>query len=329
MDKELKTPLVSIICLTYNQAQYIRKTLEGFVMQKTNFPIEILIHDDASTDETADIIREYENEYPEIIKPIYQKENQYSKKIAIGVTYIYPKVKGKYIALCEGDDYWTDPLKLQKQVNFLEQHSDYSLIYTRTNIYNQTTGKMENETFGYEYKGYNALLSINCIPTLTICMRTDAMLQYLKDVEPQEKKWLMGDYPAWLWIGYHHKIKYIPDITSVYRVSKESASHSQNPKKQEAFILSEIEIKEYYRNKFGIQPFEDYQKAINSLYFKLFELFFQARYFQKARLYSRRINLNLVSSRERRKVSRFYVRYLVYCLKCVIKSIKERNSQQK
>ena len=134
MDKELKTPLVSIICLTYNQAQYIRKTLEGFVMQKTNFPIEILIHDDASTDETADIIREYENKYPQIIKPIYQQENQYSKKVAIGATYIYPKVKGKYIALCEGDDYWIDPLKLQKQVDFLESHLDYALVYTRTYI---------------------------------------------------------------------------------------------------------------------------------------------------------------------------------------------------
>lgn len=324
MDKEAPTPLVSIICLAYNQAQYIRNTLKGFVIQKTNFPIEILIHDDASTDETADIICEYENKYPTIIKPIYQKENQYSKKVAIGVTYIYPKVKGKYIALCEGDDYWIDPLKLQKQVDFLEQHPNYSLIYTRTNIYNQAMGKMENETFGYKYKGYNALLSINCIPTLTTCIRTDAMLQYLKDVKPQEKNWLMGDYPAWLWIGYHYKIKYIPDITSVYRVSKESASHSQNPEKQEAFILSEIEIKEYYRNKFGLQLSENYQKAINSLYFKLFELFFQARYFQKAKLYSHRVNLNLASSRERKKVNRFYVRYFIYYLKCTLKNIKKR-----
>ena len=87
-------------------------------MQKTDFPFEILIHDDASTDGTADIIREYEAKYPDIIKPIYQTENQYSKGIKVSQVYQFPRAKGKYIALCEGDDYWTDPYKLQKQVDF-------------------------------------------------------------------------------------------------------------------------------------------------------------------------------------------------------------------
>ena len=112
--------LVSICCITYNHEKYIRDAIEGFLMQKTDFPFEVLIHDDASTDGTADIIREYETKYPDIIKPIYQTENQYSKGIKISATYNYPRAKGKYIALCEGDDYWIDPYKLQKQVDFLE-----------------------------------------------------------------------------------------------------------------------------------------------------------------------------------------------------------------
>ena len=107
-------------------------------MQKTNFRFEAIIHDDASTDGTQEIIREYEKKYPDIIKPIYQKENQYSKGIPGYITnLISSKCKGKYIALCEGDDYWIDPLKLQKQVDFLESHPDYSCVFHRYMIYNE------------------------------------------------------------------------------------------------------------------------------------------------------------------------------------------------
>ena len=119
--------LVSICCLTYNHEKYIKKTLDGFVNQKTNFKYEVLIHDDASTDGTVDIIREYEEKYPEIIKPIYQTENQYSKKIRISQTYQYPRAKGKYIAMCEGDDYWCSENKLQEQFDIMEQNPNVSL----------------------------------------------------------------------------------------------------------------------------------------------------------------------------------------------------------
>lgn len=132
--------VVTILTLAYNHEPYIRECLDGIVMQQTKFKFELLIHDDASTDGTANIIREYESKYPEIIKPIYQKENQYSKKVPIGVTYLYPRAKGKYIALCEGDDYWTDPLKLQKQVDFLEANPDYVMCTHHFNTYNQEDG---------------------------------------------------------------------------------------------------------------------------------------------------------------------------------------------
>lgn len=127
MQKKL---LLSICCLTYNHGGFIREALEGMLMQKTNFGIEILIHDDASTDDTADIIREFEAKHPEIIKPIYQTENQYSKGIRLmSGRFNFPRAKGKYIAMCEGDDYWTDPLKLQKQVDFLEANPSYILSF--------------------------------------------------------------------------------------------------------------------------------------------------------------------------------------------------------
>ena len=119
--------MVSIICNTYNHQNYIKDALESFINQKTDFKFEVLIHDDASTDNTPYIIREYEKKYPDIIKPIYQKENQYSKGIKISQTYQYPRVKGKYIAICEGDDYWIDSQKLQKQVKALEQNFDIDM----------------------------------------------------------------------------------------------------------------------------------------------------------------------------------------------------------
>ena len=115
---------VSVQCITYNHEPYIRDCLEGFVNQKTNFKFEVIIHDDASTDKTADIIREYEQKYPDIIKPIYQTENQYSKKVKFIRTYIWPKIRGKYIALCEGDDCWIDLEKLQKQYDFMEANPE-------------------------------------------------------------------------------------------------------------------------------------------------------------------------------------------------------------
>lgn len=116
--------MVSVCCLVYNHEKYLRQCLDGFVMQKTNFKFEVLIHDDASADRSADIIREYEAKYPDIIKPIYQTENQYSKGVAISRTYQYPRAKGKYLAICEGDDYWCDDNKLQKQFDKLEQNND-------------------------------------------------------------------------------------------------------------------------------------------------------------------------------------------------------------
>ena len=126
----MSEPLVSISCITYNHVNYIRDAIEGFLMQKTTFSFEIIIHDDASTDGTDQIIKEYELKYPNLIFPTYQSENQFSKGVRrILATFVFPKCRGKYIALCEGDDYWTDPNKLQKQVDFMENNLKYSFIH--------------------------------------------------------------------------------------------------------------------------------------------------------------------------------------------------------
>ncbi len=134
LQEEIK---VSVVCLAYNHSKYIRKCLDGFVMQKTNFKFEVLIHDDASTDGTADIIREYEAKYPDIIKTIYQTENQYSKGVKILLTLLFPKAKGKYVAICEGDDYWCDENKLQEQFDIMECHPKCSICTHKVAVLNE------------------------------------------------------------------------------------------------------------------------------------------------------------------------------------------------
>lgn len=126
--------MVSVSCLVYNHEKYLRQCLDGFVMQRTNFPFEVIVHDDASTDHSADIIQEYAEKYPDIIKPIYQEENQYSQHIPIMKTFIYPKMQGKYIAFCEGDDFWIDPLKLQKQFDAMEANPECSMCAGKNRV---------------------------------------------------------------------------------------------------------------------------------------------------------------------------------------------------
>ncbi len=126
--------MVSVLCTAYNHEKYIEECLNGFLMQKTNFKFEVLVHDDCSTDHTAEIIRRYEREYPEIIKGLYEKENQYSQHISILKTILLPCAEGKYIALCEGDDYWIDENKLQMQVDYMEAHPECTFCFTNAGM---------------------------------------------------------------------------------------------------------------------------------------------------------------------------------------------------
>lgn len=214
MSQDIK---VSVICNAFNHGKYIRDALEGFVSQKTDFPFEVLIHDDASTDDTADIIREYEERYPEIIKPIYQSENQYSQKISISITYQVPRAKGKYIALCEGDDYWTDPLKLQKQYDFLEAHPDYSLCACSTFWMNTLNGNRVDQgvvsedidiTFEDLLENRDRIFHY-----ATILMRADLW----KDRPAWIREFPVGDIPLTIHAALNGKIRMLADEMAVYR----------------------------------------------------------------------------------------------------------------
>lgn len=249
---DLSTPLVSVSCCTYNQEQYISEALDGFIMQKTNFPFEVIVHDDASTDKTADIIREYEEKYPLIIKPIYETENQYSKHDG-SIGKILQKVrKGKYIAICEGDDYWIDENKLQMQVDFLENNPDYGLVYTSAYQYLQVENKVIM-TVGVETSFDKLVKETNYIQNLTTCYRSDLLQKYLEDIKPETQGWLMGDYPQWIYFSYYKKIKFLPVVTCVYRILSNSASHFTDIDKWIRFRKSVYDIKKFYQDYFNIK----------------------------------------------------------------------------
>jgi len=168
----IDSPLVSIICTAYNHEAFIKDALEGFVIQKTNFPFEIIVHDDASTDNTANIIRVYEAKYPELFINIYQTENQYSKGNGDVAKIVFSAARGKYIALCEGDDYWTDPYKLQKQVDFLEANKDFIMCFHPVNVVYEG-----NVSRSYPYAPANEIsvtediINNHFIPTLSLVFR--------------------------------------------------------------------------------------------------------------------------------------------------------------
>lgn len=212
-------PLVSISCITYNHGPYIRQALEGFLSQRTDFSYEILIHDDASTDNTQEIIREYEAKYPDIIRPIYRTENQYSKGICnISGAFNFPRARGKYIAMCEGDDYWCDPDKLQLQADYMEAHPACSMCFHAARIITESKAFVRREIRPYHNsrivpaemvidKPYN-------YPTASLFFRTE-----LGQILPE---WYhgcpIGDIPIHIFMASKGSVYYFDRFMSVYRL---------------------------------------------------------------------------------------------------------------
>lgn len=258
-----ENPLVSIHCLVFNHGPYLKDAIEGFLMQETTFPFEILIHDDASTDNSASIIEEYASQYPGLIKPLYQKENQYSRGVDVTYDFQISRALGKYIAICEGDDYWTDPKKLHKQVAFLENNPDFGLVYTDFDKLFNNSGIIHNSLFknGEEipYTEFNDILENK--PYLAPCTWV-----YRKEFTPQKR----GNYTDWSYtilldIAKASRIKYMDDTTAVYRLLPESASHSKSIKKQFNYMKGVYQIQMEYAAKHGIENFVI--EKINSKYF--------------------------------------------------------------
>ena len=224
---------VSIYCLAYNHENYIKDTLEGFVNQKTNFAYEVFVHDDASTDNTAKIIKEYAEKYPDIIKPIYQTENQYSKGKNIPRDFIIENFSGEYVSVCEGDDYWTDPNKLQIQADFLDSHPDYSACIHNTLFYDFRT----QQESSFVTLNEEADVDISQVISRSVFFHLSSIMyrvQYAKKAyshnPPEFYHYAkgFGDYPLAIFLATEGKIRYINRTMSFYRYMTPGSWTSRN-----------------------------------------------------------------------------------------------------
>lgn len=221
MQPEANLPLVSICSITYNHAPFIQQCLDGFLMQQCNFPIEIIINDDCSTDGTTEIIREYAEKYPDKIFPIFHEENLYSQGVrGMFQKFVYPKARGKYIALCEGDDYWTDPHKLQKQVDFLESHPEYSICYHKVQIVNSDASEIKGE-FPDWLPDKPATFELADMENRNIIQTNSVVYRWrFHDEKCSDVIWpgiLPGDWLLHLLHAAKGKIYYMPEVMGAYR----------------------------------------------------------------------------------------------------------------
>lgn len=294
-------PLVSIICNTYNHKDYIKKCLDSFLNQSVNFNVEILVHDDASTDGTSDIVREYTKKYSNIIFSIIQKENQYSKGVKIGIKYQYPRARGKYIAFCEGDDMWIDTYKLIQEVNILENNQDVFAVVHDVVNFDCKRNKIAKHLYKKHKNGYLSFKDI-CDG---LAYQSSSLL-YRKNLEidngiPKDLYVFnhLGDFPKSVNLFLHGNMYFINKKMSLYRYKSnpESFTSSCNGGMYENFVLffenlkkyvseekleyvkfkiSELKIlRKYYTNKFE-EIFNDpeiksvYKKLNFGLRFKIF-----------------------------------------------------------
>lgn len=280
MNKSIQKYAVGVRCSTYNQIKYIEQTMNGFVIQQTSFPFVSMIIDDASTDGQQTFITEYmeqnfdmegsdayriETDYAEILfarhkqngnccfAVLFLKENHYQKGLHYKKLEYLTQWRDnmKYEALCEGDDWWIDPLKLQKQYDFLESHPDYLMCTT-----SYTSIRMKD---GFQRQGIEegkgrdislrSLMKKNTIGTLTVMYRTEVVNQYKEEVKPYMPDFRMGDIPLWIYIASKGKIHELPCTTAMYRILENSSSHSTDFIRQYDFLIEGSRLR-LWMNKF-------------------------------------------------------------------------------
>ena len=293
--------IVYISCTTYNHAPFITDALNGFCMQETNFPFVCGIIDDASTDGEQEIILDYiernfdlknklvtiKEETKDYIRIYSQhivnkncyfvvnllKYNHYRIKKSKMPYLAHWREKAKYISTCEGDDYWTEPLMLQKQVDFLEQHPETGVVHAKAKIYNQETHCFRG-ICGEKNGSFEETLVKNPIVTLTACCRESLFKEY----QAQKSKWdtsgwKMGDYPMWIWMSYYSSVHFMDEVVAVYREVEGSATHPKKLEDNLDFLESTYQIQLFFANLFqqGVDVHElikynaDRKKAISCL----------------------------------------------------------------
>ena len=237
MNQSKKPILVAIHCLVYNHEPYLRDCFEGFVMQKTNFRFVAIVHDDCSKDKSADIIREYAEKFPDIFHPIYETENQYSKNDGSIKRIMYKAIDesgAKYVAMCEGDDYWTDPYKLQKQVDILEADetlmaccTDCFVVDDHSVLLEEKRGGVVKDDIPGRYNLREFFRDNHQYPTLSVVYRNTHTDEVRAKHRHTENAFL-GDWTMWICLMIYGDMYFLNEVTCAYRINPTSVTHTVN-----------------------------------------------------------------------------------------------------
>lgn len=243
------TPLVSVVVTTYNHEPYLATALDAILAQRCDFGVEIILGEDCSSDGTFAVCREYAEKYPEKIILISSTEN-------VGWRANYRRcveaAKGKYVAFCDGDDYWCDENRLTEQVALMEANPKVGLCYTLAERRNEKGELVGRFPMGEGHTTLDAMLHDWCVENCTTLARRDLVLGYYATEKPENRpEWLTEDLPMWLYVAAHSEVAYIDHVTSVHRVFDNSVSHSTELRKRLAFCDSSSNIKLWFDERYN------------------------------------------------------------------------------
>lgn len=219
---ETMAPLVSVCMTTYNHAPYLARAIEGVLSQCTTFGVELIVGEDCSTDGTRVICEAYAARHPGRIRVVTSAEN-----VGWRANYrrTFEACRGKYVAYCDGDDWWSDPGKLQMQVELMKSDPGCGMCYTSVNEYLQASGELRPDPDRHYTDFENMLLGIS-VPNCTTLARRDLIADYYAEIRPEEHpEWLTDDWPMWLWFACNSRIRFIDRVTAVHRRLSGSVSH--------------------------------------------------------------------------------------------------------
>lgn len=309
-------PKVTIVCITYNHEKFIAEALDSFLMQKTNFPFEVVVAEDCSNDSTADIVRKYANDYPHIIKPVFQKSNMGSYENTLSA---YKKIQGKYVVMNEGDDYFSDPLKLQKQVDFLDNHLDHSICFHPVDVIWDDKSQKNYIFPESKYRSNKKILTIHELMKNNFIQTNSCMYRWKFNEDDNLSALYPGDILPGDW--YMHllhaqvgKIGFIPDVMAVYRRHKEGMWWLSSENVEQLYLKYGIKIINFHFKVYkNISKFsKDYFDIFFENFCKIVNIYYKNKKFDELNLinslYSDYLDLIMANSGET-VIHRKYLKY--------------------
>jgi glycosyltransferase involved in cell wall biosynthesis len=292
-----KDILIDVAMVTYNHEKYIAQAIKSVLSQKTSFSVRLIIGEDASTDATSQICRSYADQYPDQIVLL-----QTNKNLGLVKNYeqVFEQCTGKYVAILEGDDYWIDERKLQKQAEMLEADAELGIVHSPSYVLNEDSGKLTppskkriNTILNRQGFIYNILIQDNFIVPLTVLFRRDLLTDKIDYNFLVKNNVQTIDYSLWLGMSIHSKVGFLEDIVGVYRVLSTSISNSHSIKKQESFYETVKLVGAYYLNSHPIEGFtiKDLEDKINEW---LFSRSISLMDYKAAKLYGALISSNSI-----------------------------------